>query len=30
MENIHLLEFKQIHDWLVENHISTMECRIVT
>ena len=30
METILLLEFKQIHDWLVENHISTKECRIVT
>ena len=30
METIYLLEFKQIHDWLVENHISTKECRIVT
>ena len=30
METIHLLECKQIHDWLVENHISTKECRIVT
>lgn len=30
MESIHLLEFKRIHDWLVENQISTKECRIVT
>lgn len=30
METIHLLEFKQIQDWLVENHIYTKECRIVT
>ena len=30
METIHLLAFKQIHDWLVENHIYTKECRIVT
>ena len=30
METIHLLEFKQIYDWLVENHIYTTECRIVT
>lgn len=30
METIHLLEFKQILDWLVENHIYTKECRIVT